>query len=237
MGLDTVELVMEVEEEFDVTVPDDGAETIRTVGDLYYWLVDRLGTPGVAGPCPSAAAFYRLRRVLIRQRAIPRDAIRPEARTADLLPEHDRRAAWDGLEYELGWRLPPLRLAGWINGTVAGLLLGLPPATFALCALGRLPMQAFLTIFWLEFLVGLLLFLVGFRLSRPQAVHLPPGCDTLGGLIGTSLALNRGVVGKQAAGTDARGDLWERLRRVVSEVAGIPPEQVTEDLDLIRDLA
>ena len=31
-SLDTVELVMELEEEFDVTIPDDAAEKIQTVG-------------------------------------------------------------------------------------------------------------------------------------------------------------------------------------------------------------
>jgi acyl carrier protein len=32
-SLDNVELVMEVEEEFGVEIPDDAAETIQTVGD------------------------------------------------------------------------------------------------------------------------------------------------------------------------------------------------------------
>ena len=32
-SLDTVELVMAFEEEFSVEIPDDAAETIRTVGD------------------------------------------------------------------------------------------------------------------------------------------------------------------------------------------------------------
>ena len=32
-SLDTVELVMEFEEEFDITIPDEEAEKIQTVGD------------------------------------------------------------------------------------------------------------------------------------------------------------------------------------------------------------
>ncbi len=32
-SLDTVELVMELEEEFDITIPDDAAEKIQTVGE------------------------------------------------------------------------------------------------------------------------------------------------------------------------------------------------------------
>ena len=32
-SLDTVELIMELEKEFDITIPDDQAEKIATVGD------------------------------------------------------------------------------------------------------------------------------------------------------------------------------------------------------------
>ena len=37
-SLDTVELVMAFEEEFGVEIPDDAAETIRTVGDAVSFL-------------------------------------------------------------------------------------------------------------------------------------------------------------------------------------------------------
>jgi acyl carrier protein len=37
-SLDTVELVMAAEEEFEVTISDDVAATLRTVGDLVRWL-------------------------------------------------------------------------------------------------------------------------------------------------------------------------------------------------------
>lgn len=37
-SLDTVELVMAFEEEFGVEIPDDAAETIRTVGDAVTFL-------------------------------------------------------------------------------------------------------------------------------------------------------------------------------------------------------
>ena len=41
-SLDLVELVMELEEEFDFTIPDAEAQTIRTLGDLIDWLVRHL---------------------------------------------------------------------------------------------------------------------------------------------------------------------------------------------------
>lgn len=37
-SLDTVELIMEFEKEFDVTIPDDQAEKITTVGDAVSYI-------------------------------------------------------------------------------------------------------------------------------------------------------------------------------------------------------
>ena len=41
-SLDTVELVMEFEEEFDITIPDEEAEKIQTPGDAVDWLIRHL---------------------------------------------------------------------------------------------------------------------------------------------------------------------------------------------------
>jgi len=42
-SLDIVELVMAFEEEFDVEIPDDAAETIQTVGDAVKFISEKLG--------------------------------------------------------------------------------------------------------------------------------------------------------------------------------------------------
>ena len=41
-SLDNVELVMAFEEEFDIEIPDDAAETIQTVGDAVTFIDSRL---------------------------------------------------------------------------------------------------------------------------------------------------------------------------------------------------
>ena len=40
-SLDIVELVMAFEEEFDIEIPDDAAETIQTVGDAIKFIEER----------------------------------------------------------------------------------------------------------------------------------------------------------------------------------------------------
>jgi acyl carrier protein len=42
-SLDTVELVMAFEKEFDIDIPDEEAEKLRTVGDALKYLKDKLG--------------------------------------------------------------------------------------------------------------------------------------------------------------------------------------------------
>ena len=44
-SLDTVELVMELEEEFDITIPDDAAEKIQTVGQAVDYIGKNLASP------------------------------------------------------------------------------------------------------------------------------------------------------------------------------------------------
>jgi acyl carrier protein len=42
-SLDTVELIMEFEKEFDITIPDEEAEKIVTVGDAIKYLKEKIG--------------------------------------------------------------------------------------------------------------------------------------------------------------------------------------------------
>ena len=41
-GLDAVELIMECEQEFNIAIPDDDAETVQTVGDIINYLFKSL---------------------------------------------------------------------------------------------------------------------------------------------------------------------------------------------------
>jgi acyl carrier protein len=43
-SLDTVELVMAFEKEFDIDIPDEDAEKLRTVGDALKYLDEKLGS-------------------------------------------------------------------------------------------------------------------------------------------------------------------------------------------------
>ena len=57
-SLDIVELVMELEEEFEITIPDEEAEKIKTVGQAIDYIEAKLkekGSGGGASPTPPAS--------------------------------------------------------------------------------------------------------------------------------------------------------------------------------------
>lgn len=82
MGLDIVELVMEVEAEFRVDIPDEDASRLGTVGALYDYVARRLD-PGLidsrGGPY-SGELWERYLDVVERESGAPRIELRPEAR-------------------------------------------------------------------------------------------------------------------------------------------------------------
>ena len=100
MGLDAVELVMEIEDEFEFQIPDADAEKIQTVGDLVDYVLNRL-RPGPPPPCATARAFYNFRRVCedVCQRSYR--SIRPATRISTIFQE-TQDDAWPRVARELG---------------------------------------------------------------------------------------------------------------------------------------
>ena len=83
MGLDTVELVMEFEDAFGVSIPDRDAERMRTVGETADWLCVTLAVrPAPPKTCESRRQFYRLRRGMLKERLGPRRRLRPSTPVA-----------------------------------------------------------------------------------------------------------------------------------------------------------
>ena len=63
MGLDGVQLVMEIEDKFSITIPDSVYSEIRTVGDLVGYCLDRIHAADTVY-CPSLSCFLSLRRLV-----------------------------------------------------------------------------------------------------------------------------------------------------------------------------
>jgi acyl carrier protein len=79
MGLDTVELVMAVQEGFGITIPDTAATKMITVGDMHAFVtaeLERVGRPAA----DSALIFDRLTLTIVRQLGVEPSEVIPGAR-------------------------------------------------------------------------------------------------------------------------------------------------------------
>jgi acyl carrier protein len=79
MGLDTVELVLAVEDYFEITIPDAVAQTLFTVGDLHAFVVAELTRHGrFTGD--SSCVYESLKELIVRQLGVRPDEVVPTAR-------------------------------------------------------------------------------------------------------------------------------------------------------------
>ncbi|HEY9677825.1 MAG TPA: acyl carrier protein [Drouetiella sp.] len=110
MGLDSVELIMAVEEEFGVDIPNETAAEMTTVGSIYDWLKDKLkdSNPAV---CLSQTIFYQLRTALQKNYGLSRNRLLPDTRLSDLLPATAVEEGWPFLQRFMSLRTPPCKVA------------------------------------------------------------------------------------------------------------------------------
>lgn len=107
MGLGTVELVMALEDEFAVAIPDDVATKLTTPGEASEYVVGVLGKrASLRGVCAGARSFYRLRQQLQTRFGTPRAAVRPSASIGTLVPIAGRRN-WPAIADASGLRREP----------------------------------------------------------------------------------------------------------------------------------
>ncbi|HTO10885.1 MAG TPA: hypothetical protein VMQ51_04885 [Candidatus Binatia bacterium] len=110
---------MAVEEAFQIAIPDEDAERMRTPGDVVTYVFDRVGSDQGHG-CAEQRAFYRLRRASMKVFDQPRNAIRPATRWDDILPKRQRRHNWRLLHQATGtphW--PRLTVLGKLPDPIA----------------------------------------------------------------------------------------------------------------------
>ena len=115
MGLDAVELLLAIEEEFGVEIPDHDAERITTVGEAYDWLRATLHSTPPAN-CITQKMFYRVRRALIENYGLSKQSITLDAKIKDLVPAHELKEAWPYLDLFAELDFPKLDKSWWPMG-------------------------------------------------------------------------------------------------------------------------
>ncbi|MCE7873092.1 hypothetical protein DYH09_22320 [bacterium CPR1] len=77
MGLDTVEIVMAVETEFNIAIADRDAERLVSVGDLYRYVLRRLDLlrDPEAGRSDFPEVWHQVTRIVSQQSGVPQERL------------------------------------------------------------------------------------------------------------------------------------------------------------------
>lgn len=228
MGLDLVELVIEVEQKFDITISDKDAGEITTVGQLFEYVVAK--TADRQPTCLSSVTFYRLRRALVEVTGISRNALRPRCELTPLLPESDRRRYWRRVAEVTRLQLPELKRPLWLTAVLTMLSLAIAGHTFWL----GWPRFGFRVSTFIAIAAGAATAFAGCKISVPLAIEFDATSRTLGGLTTAVMTRNyAGLCANQHQGTPA--EIWATLVALVSEQLGVDPDCVTPEARFVDD--
>ncbi len=106
MGLDSVELLMSVEDKFGIQIEDSEAEKIYTVQNF----VDSVYSKIITNPnekCLTQIVFYRIRKAFQNLKLNDKE-IKPETKITELLSQTELKEKWPLLKTEIGLELPEL---------------------------------------------------------------------------------------------------------------------------------
>ncbi len=229
MGLDSVELVLEVENAFGFSIPDEDVAGLPTVGKLYdYVLAHRFR--GKQDACLSSMTFYKLRRGLMLVLQVPRNSLRVSTELSAIIPKH-RRRTWRAIEKATGFRLPFLCRPGWVVTLAALAAIGLGIATPALLGLkpfrgGVIAAVASMALLAYAF----------FWLTQILAYKFPPDVATLGELAKATLARNYQPIVAESKKSATDAEVWDILQRIIGEQLGVRIDQLTKETNFVKDL-
>jgi acyl carrier protein len=226
MGMDVVELVMAVEERFGITIRDDEAPGIETVGDLAHVIVSRL-TARAAHGCPTRAAFVALRndaRIIMRD---PTLRIRPSDRIEAVMAARQRQSYWRCLRTHLGNAVPDLELSRTLHRLLIALAL-------VLLAIGLIPLVIDAIYVPLSLSVALLVLFAAILFAGTYRNVPPTSMATFGciarKMAGASVALTRTTV------ADPGQWVLAELRDIISRDFAIDPERIVPQARFVKDL-
>lgn len=229
MGLDRLELKLEVEEAFDIKVPDETIENWGTVGDLYRIILGGTDT-GPQNRCLSAKVFRSIRQHA-KQFGV-QHRLRPSTPLDGVIPKQGRDEFWFGLSQATGFELPRLRRVVSAQAGAASLAFVLVASLLSAFLTAQFSQVAAFTAYIVTaaMLGGLML-----RLNTRYETEFPSEWNTFRGLTENVIA-NNGRKLRDVYGPFNEAEIWTVLQAIVAGVLGVDKKLITKDARLIEDL-
>lgn len=237
MGEDSAELLVRVEEEFNIDLSETDVAHIATVGDLYNLLLSKLENDDA---CRSSRAFYRLRKTIVDCLGLPRKAIRPTTKLEAFLPEENRVALWGQLESASHLTFPKLRHPRWMRDAIRTIALVATIVFQFLVARWLHPHG----IYWAPMIFADIAVWIAVRqilyAATPSMAREFPfkTMRTVGDLSQYLLRTHFTVFKPEGGDAQAcnKKEVWEQLRYLVYDFVGVDASEVTPETRFIEDL-
>jgi acyl carrier protein len=226
MGLDSVELVMDVERHFGINIKLTEASRIATVGDLVALVEQRL-VAAREPRCHSLAAFYELRSSVRKILGEPCFRFRPSTAITDCLSKAQRRELWSQLGQQQELALYNLVLPEQTR-TLLQLTFWLIFMVFFYLCTAINGMYLILGIIVMPFLAWALAYF-----SEPWRTIPPSQYQTMGHLAKEIAGTKTATKLLHLQSTD---EIFGEVRQIIVQNLGVKPQQVKLQTNFARDL-
>lgn len=224
MGLDTVELVMDVEDHFGIVLTSDECEQIRTVGDLADLIFSRVAAKNDI-VCPTLRAYYLTRATLRTAMVDPHLKIRPSSKLEVLIPKGNRKAIWNSIRSDLNYSFPNLRLRRSTSFFRMCVVVAILIALVILFPASKL---------WLLLIPVSVCIAIAFTKSMNcYGIHFPDGYQTLGDLAKQSTGV---FVSTKLHHNTTKEQICQELITIVTQQFSIPMSSITLETRFTEDL-
>jgi len=225
MGLEGVELIMDVEDTFDIKIEDEEATACSTIGDLHQCIIKKFNCDSKTNTCLTQKTFYTIKKILVNDFVVPEKSVVPSTETGKL-PIINMRKFWKYLEQEMQFNLPKLELSSalvlfycimcFIISSLTAVKFGLGPVS----VLGSF-------VFWIVFFYKIVRWL-----SKPFAVVVPSSCKSLGDLARITAVREY----QKKGGLLSDDDIWSILIKIVSDNTGEDKNTLEPETRFVEDL-
>jgi hypothetical protein len=227
MGLDGVELLMAIEDAFQIHIADEEAALASTVGDIQNLVISKLQGQD-SKRCLTTVAFYRVRRAIISVLGVERRIVEPQTPLDLLIPEKNRRETWREIQNAMKLGLPELEHSGsilseFVAGSVAVTVGGGIYARVGAAGLAGL------------FVVGVVIGGLLLQLAPTLAVAFPHRQATVGDLARDVAAMNHARLIEEIGGWN-KNDVLETVCQLITRQTDVPREMISPESLIVDHL-
>ncbi len=232
MGLDVIELIMEIEDEFNIEISDEEACQAVTVDKLHQCVLDKIEV-SADQRCSTQGAFYLLRKALKENLDIDEKIIKPKTNTELLFPESERRVLWSKMSANVPYKYPELNYPA--NFFIFVLIIAL--MTGGICSYfvsqcfrqnNNICLSFIFPCIWIP--LAIIFCKLMYKNLLSFKLIIPYGCDTLGGMSKNILYYNGDYFGSLN-----KKEIWDKLTYIISEQLGVDQNDIKPESNFVED--